>query len=130
MAFAGKHEGFLPLLVAAWTSLLAAVKVQAFSGLSHSCVTKLLLHPLATALRHRSSAVHDAAEEFWSSSGIQAAIQGCDLGLVEAALAQAGSQLSQGGKAAPGLHAIVSSLPHNSFLSAHWCSGGPCFLLS
>lgn len=68
--------------------------MEAFAGLSQSCVSSLLLQPLAAALRNRSAALHDPAEEFWSSSGIRDALQGCDLGLVEAALAESGSQLS------------------------------------
>ena len=94
MITAGSQTDFLPLLEAAWASLLAAIQVQAFPGLSQSCIAKLLLQPIAAALRHRSAAIHDAAEEFWSSSGIQAALQGCDVGLVEEALAHAGSQQS------------------------------------
>ena len=74
------------------------MKVQAFAGLSQSCVHDLLLQPLAAALRNTSAALHDPAEEFWSSSGIRDALQGYDLGLVEAALAESGSQLSHAGQ--------------------------------
>lgn len=94
---AGSHETFAPALEAAWAALLAAIRVQAFSGLSQSCIADLILQPLAAALRHKSSAVHDMAEEFWSSSGIQDALKGYDVGLVEVALAMAGSQRSQKG---------------------------------
>jgi len=97
----------LPLLEAAWASLLAAIRVDAFSGLSQSCTAALLLQPLAAAFQHKSSAVRDAAEEFWSSSGIRSALQGCDVSLVEEALAVAGSQRSQGGNVAPGLQQQV-----------------------
>jgi len=93
----GGHKMFLPMLEAAWASLLSAVSIQSFSGLSQSCIAEVLLQPLAAALRHKSTAVHDAAEEFWSSSGIQSALKGYDLGLVEAALALVGSQRSQAG---------------------------------
>lgn len=72
--------------------------MEAFAGLSQSCVCDLLLQPIAAALRNRSAALHDPAEEFWSSSGIRDALQGCDLGLVEAALAESGSQLSLAGQ--------------------------------
>lgn len=71
--------------------------MEAFAGLSQSCVRDLLLQPLAAALRVPSAAMHDVAEDFWSSSGIRVALQGCDLGLVEAALAESGSQLSHAG---------------------------------
>lgn len=94
---AGQHQDFPHLLAVAWSNLLKAIKVQAFAGLSQSCVRDLLLQPLAAALRHQSAALHDPAEEFWSSSGIRGALQGCDLGLVEAALAESGSQLSHAG---------------------------------
>jgi len=98
---------FLPMLEAAWASLLSAVSVQCFSGLSQSCIAQVLLQPLAAALRHKSTAVHDAAEEFWSSSGIQVALKGYDVGLVEAALALAGSQRSQAGNIGIGLQQHV-----------------------
>lgn len=96
--FAGQLADFPSLLKAAWSSLLKAIKVEAFAGLSQSCVCNLLLQPLAAALRNRSAALHDPAEEFWSSSGIRDALQGCDLGLVEAALVESGSQLSLAGQ--------------------------------
>lgn len=96
--FAGQHAEFPSLLKAAWSSLLKAINVEAFAGLSQSCVCDLLLQPLAAALRNRSAALHVPAEEFWSSSGIRNALQGCDLGLVEAALAESGSQLSLAGQ--------------------------------
>lgn len=101
---AGQHQDFPHLLAVAWSSLLKAIEVQAFAGLSQSCVRDLLLQPLAAALRHQSTALHDPAEEFWSSSGIQGALQGCDLGLVEAALAESGSQLSHAGFSGVKLH--------------------------
>ncbi|KAL0020037.1 hypothetical protein WJX77_006418 [Trebouxia sp. C0004] len=103
----GGHEKFLPILEAAWASLLSAVSVQSFSGLSQSCIAEVLLRPLAAALRHKSTAVHDAAEEFWSSSGIQSALKGYDVGLVEAALALLGSQRSQAGNVEIGLQQQV-----------------------
>ncbi|KAL0048469.1 hypothetical protein WJX82_004043 [Trebouxia sp. C0006] len=93
----GGHGLFLPMLEAAWASLLSTVSLQSFSGLSQSCIAEMLLQPLAAALKHKSTAVHDAAEEFWSSSGIQSALKGYDVGLVEAALALVGSQRSQAG---------------------------------
>ena len=104
---AGQHKDFPRLLAAAWSSLLKAIKVQAFAGLSQSCVRDLLLQPLARALRHQSAALHDPAEDFWSSSGIRDALQGCDLGLVEAALAESGSQVNHAGLSGVKLHQQV-----------------------
>ena len=124
--FAGQHAEFPSLLKAAWSSLLKAVKVEAFAGLSQSCVSDLLLQPLAAALKKRSAALHDPAEEFWSSSGIRDALQGCDLGLVEAALAESGSQLSVAGQNSFKLdqqvrHMYPSTclLKHNKVCNAH-----------
>ena len=109
---AGQHADFPALLKAAWSSLLKAIKVEAFAGLSQSCVNSLLLQPLAAALRNRSAALHDPAEEFWSSSGIRDALQGCDLGLVEAALAESGSQLSHLGQGGFRLDQQVGQASH------------------
>ena len=67
----------------------------------------MLLQPLAAALKHKSTAVHDAAEDFWSSSGVQSALKGYEVGLVEAALALVGSQRSQAGNVGIGLQQQV-----------------------
>lgn len=40
-------------------------------------------------------AIHDAAEEFWASSGITNALQGYDVGLVESALQESQTRDSQ-----------------------------------
>lgn len=109
---AGQHAELPALLKAAWASLLKAIKVEAFAGLSQSCVSSLLLQPVAAALRNRSAALHDPAEEFWSSSGIRDALQGCDLGLVEAALAESGSQLSHLAQSGFKLDQQVGSASH------------------
>lgn len=109
---AGQYAEFPALLKAAWSGLLKAIRVEAFAGLSQSCVSSLLLQPLAAALRNRSAALHDPAEEFWSSSGIRDALQGCDLGLVEAALAESGSQLSHLGQSGFKLDQQVGSATH------------------
>ncbi|KAL0042896.1 hypothetical protein WJX79_003013 [Trebouxia sp. C0005] len=105
----GGHEEFLPMLEAAWASLLSAISIQSFSGLSQSCIAEVLLQPLAAALKHKSTAVHDAAEDFWSSSGVQSALKGYEVGLVEAALALVGSQRSQAGNVGIGLQQQVQA---------------------
>lgn len=47
-------NGYLGLLEAAWSSLLACIHTEAFAGLSQSCVAEKLLQPLAAAIRHPS----------------------------------------------------------------------------
>ncbi len=80
-------RGTTLMLEAAWKAVIAAFNPRSMLQLTPVNMDKLVLQPMAAALKHGSQAMQDMTREFWVNSGVRSVLSAFDVSIVESALA-------------------------------------------
>jgi hypothetical protein len=74
------------MLEAAWKAVIAAFNPRSMVQLTQVNIDKLVLQPMAAALRHGSQAMQDMTRDFWGYSDARSVLSAFDVSIVQSAL--------------------------------------------